>query len=74
MLDLSADCFTLFQRFTNRPDISEEVLEEMVSIKMGSGLLSLQLIDISLLDIAVNGGSSVSHYFHMIQIVDNKHC
>uniref|UniRef100_A0A5K3FNV3 Beta-catenin-like protein 1 n=3 Tax=Mesocestoides corti TaxID=53468 RepID=A0A5K3FNV3_MESCO len=51
---------SLRQRLSNRPDVSSEELEEIVELKrMDSGLLSLQLIDVSLLDIAVNGQPSI---------------
>ncbi|BHF78225.1 Beta-catenin-like protein 1 [Sparganum proliferum] len=48
------------QRLLTHPEITPEEVEEAVSIKrMDSGLLSLQLVDISLLGIFVNGQPSV---------------
>ncbi|VDM31994.1 unnamed protein product [Hydatigera taeniaeformis] len=48
------------ERLSKRPDIGKEELDEVVALKrMDSGLLSLQLIDVSLLFIAVNGASSI---------------
>lgn len=48
---------------SKRPDVTVEELEEMITLKrMDMGLLSLQLIDVCLLDVAVHGASSVSHW------------
>ncbi|VDN38438.1 unnamed protein product, partial [Dibothriocephalus latus] len=44
------------QRLLTHPEITPEEVEEAVNIKrMDSGLLSLELVDISLLAIFVNG-------------------
>ncbi|KAL5102991.1 Beta-catenin-like protein 1 [Taenia crassiceps] len=51
---------TFRERLSKRPDVSKEEVDEVVALKrMDSGLLSLQLIDVSLLFIAVNGAPSI---------------
>ncbi|KAL5967648.1 Beta-catenin-like protein 1 [Taenia solium] len=51
---------TFREHLSKRPDISKEEVDEVVALKrMDSGLLSLQLIDVSLLFIAVNGAPSI---------------